>query len=119
MNKDTIADLLEYRKRIFLVSKECTRDGLQRELYKEWMSVERQLQDLWGDDDKIPYEFDNDGVGGYGSSGRKPLPKEYWNESNLEYKFLKEIEKLEEELADKIEENAELKEIIKQHNYEI
>ena len=21
-----------------------------------------------------------DGVGGYGSSGRKPLPKEYWNE---------------------------------------
>ena len=23
---------------------------------------------------------DFDGVGGYGSSGRKPLPKEYWNE---------------------------------------
>jgi len=21
-----------------------------------------------------------DGVGGYGSSGRKPLPKEYWND---------------------------------------
>ena len=26
------------------------------------------------------FDFDNDGVGGYGSSGRKPLPKEYWNE---------------------------------------
>jgi len=22
----------------------------------------------------------DDGVGGYGSSGRKPLPKEYWDE---------------------------------------
>jgi len=28
----------------------------------------------------VPYEFDNDGVGGYGSSGRKPLPKEYWDD---------------------------------------
>ena len=28
----------------------------------------------------VPYEFNNDGVGGYGSSGRKPLPKEYWDE---------------------------------------
>jgi len=26
------------------------------------------------------YEFNNDGVGGYGSSGRKPLPKEFWDE---------------------------------------
>ncbi len=25
-------------------------------------------------------EYDFDGVGGYGSSGRKPLPKEYWDE---------------------------------------
>jgi hypothetical protein len=25
------------------------------------------------------YNFDNDGVGGYGSSGRKPLPKEFHN----------------------------------------
>ena len=25
-------------------------------------------------------EYDFDGVGGYGSSGRKPLPKEHWGE---------------------------------------
>ena len=25
-------------------------------------------------------EYDFDGVGGYGSSGRKPLPKEHWDE---------------------------------------
>ena len=53
-----IEDLHKYRADIFRISEGCTRDGLQKELYKEWMSVERKLQDLWGfdeDDDKIKF----------------------------------------------------------------
>jgi len=53
-----IEDLHKYRADIFRISEQSTRDGLQKELYKEWISVERQLQDLWGfdgDDDKIKF----------------------------------------------------------------
>ena len=53
-----IEGLHEYRKHIFLVSEECGTDSLQRELYKEWYSVEQELQDLWGfdrDDNKIKF----------------------------------------------------------------
>jgi len=63
---DRIEGLHEYRKRIFTVSEESgkllisskLRDDLQRELYKEWYSVEQELQDLWGfdrDDNKIKF----------------------------------------------------------------
>jgi len=44
---EDIEFLHNYRKCIFALSEECTRDGLQKELYKEWVEVEKELQRLW------------------------------------------------------------------------
>lgn len=60
------------------------REGQERSCQRtHGMSVKEYgetLKEEFEPEDYVPYEFDDDGVGGYGSSGRKPLPKEYWDE---------------------------------------
>lgn len=50
----------------------------------ELKDLDEHVVKLWKEGRERHLQRILDGVGGYGSSGRKPLPKEYWDELEVD-----------------------------------